>query len=179
MSKLPAFQFYPGDWLKDPALRRCSQAARGIWVDMLCLMFECEERGVFISNGMPWSDQEIAYAIGGDVNQNLALLTELRQKGVARTRNQDGAIFSKRMVDDDRLRRLRAESGSNGGSKTQAKRKANTKQTPEYEEEKEEIKDRGSGERKNVSCETGFDQLESFKIFWADYPCKIRESMAM
>ena len=29
--KLPAFQFYPGDWRKDPSLCRCSHAAKGGW----------------------------------------------------------------------------------------------------------------------------------------------------
>lgn len=28
--KLPAFQFYPGDWRKDPNLCRCSHAAKGV-----------------------------------------------------------------------------------------------------------------------------------------------------
>lgn len=49
MSKKPSFQFYPGDWLKDTALRLCSPAARGIWMDMLCLLHECPQRGVFRS----------------------------------------------------------------------------------------------------------------------------------
>lgn len=39
MAGKPAFQFYPGDWLKDPALRMCSPATRGIWVDLLCGMW--------------------------------------------------------------------------------------------------------------------------------------------
>ena len=33
--KLPAFQFYPGDWRKDPNLCRCSHAAKGVWIDMI------------------------------------------------------------------------------------------------------------------------------------------------
>ena len=37
--------FYPGDWFKDPALRSVSLAARGLWIDMLCLMFEGDHRG--------------------------------------------------------------------------------------------------------------------------------------
>lgn len=38
--KLPAFQFYTGDWLKDPQLSMCSPSTRGIWVDLLCAMHE-------------------------------------------------------------------------------------------------------------------------------------------
>jgi hypothetical protein len=40
MGKNPAFMFYPGDWMKDPALGMCSPATRGIWIDILCAMYE-------------------------------------------------------------------------------------------------------------------------------------------
>src|SRR5690242_4288851 len=40
MSKLPAIQFYTGDWKKDPELSACSPATRGIWVDLLCAMHD-------------------------------------------------------------------------------------------------------------------------------------------
>lgn len=103
MAKLPAFQFYPGDWMKDPNLRRSSLAARGLWIDMLCLMFECEERGVLISGGRPWTQEEVAAAIGGDTNANLEVLRELIRMGVARMDNR-GAMFSPRLVRDEEKR---------------------------------------------------------------------------
>lgn len=43
--KAPAFQFYVRDWLSDPQLRMCSHSTRGIWIDLLCLMWEAPERG--------------------------------------------------------------------------------------------------------------------------------------
>ena len=45
MSKRPSFQFYPGDWLKDPSLRSCSPATRGIWIDLLCAIHEIGDGG--------------------------------------------------------------------------------------------------------------------------------------
>ncbi len=45
MGKPPAFQFYVGDWLKDPALTMCSPATRGIWIDLLCAMHESDRSG--------------------------------------------------------------------------------------------------------------------------------------
>ena len=57
--KLPAFQFYPGDWRKDPNLCRCSHAAKGVWIDMICLMHETEERGVLSTNGIPWTEDDM------------------------------------------------------------------------------------------------------------------------
>src|SRR5688500_14639992 len=43
--KAPAFQFYPGDWLKDPQLSMCSPASRGVWMDLLCAMHELGRSG--------------------------------------------------------------------------------------------------------------------------------------
>ena len=48
MGKLPYFQFYPGDWSKDPQLRMASPSSRGIWIDCICAMWEAEERGILI-----------------------------------------------------------------------------------------------------------------------------------
>lgn len=103
MSKLPAFQFYPGDWRKDPNLSRCSKAAKGVWIDAMCLMFECEDRGVFATGGSPWTREEIAAAIGGDMTENLACLDELLRKGVA-VLTKLGAISNRRMVKDEERR---------------------------------------------------------------------------
>ena len=109
MGKLPAFMFYPGDWQKDPCLRRCSKAAKGVWMDLLCLLFECPVRGVFVdASGKPWSDEEIAEAIGGDIGANLGHIAELVSKGVAQ-RDTRGAIFSRRMVRDEQNRRSATE----------------------------------------------------------------------
>ena len=36
----PSFQFYPDDWISDPALRRVNLAARGLWLEILCEMWK-------------------------------------------------------------------------------------------------------------------------------------------
>lgn len=71
--KRPAFQFYPGDWQRDANLRRCSHAARGAWMDVLCLLHDAEEYGI-----LRWPLAEIASAAGAPVK----LLRELADKGV-------------------------------------------------------------------------------------------------
>ncbi len=76
-SRLPAFQFYPGDWRKDPDLQRCTKAEKGFFIDALCLTHECEHRGAFFGNGSAWSQGEIADAVGGDRAENLILLASL------------------------------------------------------------------------------------------------------
>ena len=108
MGKLPAFLFYPKDWRDDPALLMCSRTARSVWIDMLCLMFAAPVRGVCCSSdGEPWRDREIAKALGGDISTNMACIRQLLAKGVA-SRNERGAIYSRRMVNDERERQQNA-----------------------------------------------------------------------
>ena len=45
MAKNPAFQFYPGDWFREPGLRACSLAARGAWAEILFTLHDTPERG--------------------------------------------------------------------------------------------------------------------------------------
>jgi len=137
MGKLPAFMFYPGDWQKDPCLRRCSKAAKGVWMDMLCLLFECPVRGVFVdASGKPWSDEELAEAIGGDIGANLGYIAELVSKGVAQ-RDTRGAIFSRRMVRDEQNRRSATE-------RKRKERSSHTRVTPMSVNESEDESGRQS-----------------------------------
>lgn len=159
--------------MKNPELSRCSMAARGLWIEILCLSFECEERGVFISGGVPWPKEDVAAACRGDHSANLLLLQELLTKGVAKI-DKRGAIFSARMVRDEEIRKIRSESGEKGGrptvsekqneSKTKAKHEAKAKQIPEDEYE-EEVED----EKKSIN----------FDIFWSLYPKKIAKDNAI
>ena len=43
--KAPAFQFYVKDWLGDQAIRKASACARGIWIDLLCFMWQNDHSG--------------------------------------------------------------------------------------------------------------------------------------
>lgn len=113
---LPAMPFYVGDWLKCPEVRSLPPDYRGLWFDLICFMWESPERGVMIkSNGKPYSDKEIIRMVGLD-NQNSEIwLTHLIDNGVCSRRN-DGAIYSKRMIKDEKIRQIRRETGSKGGN---------------------------------------------------------------
>lgn len=113
--KLSWFKFYPGDWRKDVELSRVSKSAKGVWIDMLCLMFECPARGILAdADGKPWCDEEVAQLIGGPQTQVLTHISELVAKGVAR-RNDRGAIFNARFVRDEQKRRKCSDAGILGG----------------------------------------------------------------
>jgi hypothetical protein len=111
--KRPAFQFYPGDWRADVALRSCSIAARGLWIDLLCIAHDCEPYGYLVVNGKQMSCAQMAGQVGLPAAQVRRLLDELLANGVAR-QAEDGTIYSKRMVEDERLRNARAEGGKAG-----------------------------------------------------------------
>ena len=113
---LPAMPFYVGDWLKCPEVRALPPDYRGLWFDLICFMWESTERGVMVKpNGKPYTDTDIVRMVGLD-NQNTGFwLTHLLDNGVC-SRRSDGAIFSKRMIKDEKLRILRREIGKRGGN---------------------------------------------------------------
>lgn len=111
--KRPAFQFYPADWRKDLELQSCGIAARGLWVEMMCVMHEAEPYGFLTLNGKPMTDSQAASACRVTPRQYRELLGELQAAGVP-GKNADGAIYSKRMVRDEALRLARAEGGKSG-----------------------------------------------------------------
>jgi hypothetical protein len=128
MAKSPGFWFFTGDWMKDPELRFCSIFARGLLVDLLCILFEANEQG-YASNpdGTPRTDEQIVDAIaGGGREEKLAALAELEKSGVL-SRDFRGVLYSRRLARLAEVSAARKQNGSKGGSKTQAK----PKQTPE------------------------------------------------
>lgn len=108
-------KFYWGDWTRDAALRNCSYAAKGLWMDMLAQMDASEERGVFLMAGRAATPAEIARAVGGDRRTVERLLVELEEKGVF-SRDDRGALFSRRMTRDDVISRRNAANGKQGGN---------------------------------------------------------------
>jgi hypothetical protein len=120
------FPFYPAAWLQDPELSRCSESARGVWIDLICLMFESDERGVLVSCGDAWTVDDAARALRGDFHVCLSSVQELLRCGVLR-RRKDGAMYCSRMVREEELRQVRSESGRKGGL---AKAKQNASKHP-------------------------------------------------
>ena len=74
--KRPSFQFYPGDWKKNAKLRRCSEAARGAWVDILCLLHDTDEYGI-----CRWPLADLARAAGVPIKLAKELVTKDVLKG--------------------------------------------------------------------------------------------------
>jgi hypothetical protein len=114
--KLPFFKQYPGDWLKNKALRSVSHAARGLWMDMLCFMHEGESRGYLDVNGKKPTDEVLARMLGISKPEMVPLLKELREAKVFST-TKDGIIYSEKMVEDESYRVASKKFGKKGGNK--------------------------------------------------------------
>ena len=121
----PSMQFYTADWLEEPGLKLCSLAAKGLWIDLLCYMWKMEERGKLRINGVNLGSKEVSTLLGKDEAEVKQTLSELKQYGVSET-TDDGCIYNRRMVEDEKQRQSKVEAGRKGGrskrpSKTEAK----------------------------------------------------------
>lgn len=95
----PWMKFYPRDWRGDQALRAVSIAARGFWMECLCIMHEAKPYGHLVLNGNPVDGGTLARMTGTTVDEVSALMAELRQAGVLSVTSR-GVVFSRRMTKD-------------------------------------------------------------------------------
>lgn len=85
--KLPAFQFYTGDWLKDPELSMCSPSTRGIWIDAVCAMHESDQSGEI--SGTP---EQLARVCRSTLSEMQSAIDEIQKTGVGDTRIRNGVV---------------------------------------------------------------------------------------
>ncbi len=140
MGKQPSFQFYPGDWKRDAGVQSLSFEERGVWFEMMLLMFESAERGKLVfGTGTPMPEDAVARSLGLDRQRYVKILRKLLDYGVASKEEETGIIYCRRMVRDAELSRKRAECGKLGGnpnllnqnsSKREAKPNQSGKQNP-------------------------------------------------
>lgn len=123
--KRPAFQFYPGDWQRDAALRACSVGARGLWIEMMCVMHQADPYGYLVLNGKPIEAGQLARMVGATEKEVTRWMAELLSAGVPRV--DDTGVFSKRMVKDEHLRNVRGSGGILGGNPALVGSKVNGK----------------------------------------------------
>lgn len=181
----PWMKFYPSDWRADPALRMCSLGARGLWMEMLCLMHEAE--GFLTVNGKELVPRQLAALSGASVDDVTAWLVELSDAGVF-SRDERGFIYSRRMLKD--LRRA-AEDKANGrkggnpalkggvnppvggGDKAQKPEARSQKLDSEKKEDLSSSGDDKPAEKnseKAVKKVLPFEYPGEFEMWWAEYP---------
>ena len=136
-NKMPAIMFYTGDWMKDPAVRALRLSERGLWIDMLCIMYESQDRGYLsLANGCPVTNEQLARMVGGQLEHIEECLHNMEATGVF-SRTKDGVLFSRRMVADEKLR----QSKSDAGKKGMESRYNKPLTTPQQDDNKDDNKD--------------------------------------
>lgn len=125
--KWPFLRFATGDYWNDPGVQSLDHWDKGVWLEILFLMHQSEERGKLVLNGRAMSDPEIARALGlqlngveyyeaGEFSRPLSkTLATIMEKAIA-TRDENGALTSRRMVKDTALHDMAVETGRRGGS---------------------------------------------------------------
>lgn len=115
MGKLPAFQFYPADWLNDIKLQSCNMAAQGILIGMMCLMHQSDRYGYLMINGLKPNDKTIIKLLRTHHRTFIRGVNQLLLSGALK-KTMDGIYYCKRMVKDHTLRTIRRDAGRKGGN---------------------------------------------------------------
>jgi len=113
--KLPFLKFYVRDWISDQQLRMCSLGARGLWLEMLCLMHDAGRYGYLETHGgRPFTNEELVRLTGaqGCLKQ---LMQELLDHGVPSVEDGTGTWYCRRMVKDQHKRDKCGNAGKKGG----------------------------------------------------------------
>jgi hypothetical protein len=132
--KAPWMKWYPADWRQEPTLRLCSRAARSLWCDMLGLMHEAEPYGLLLVSGRALNERQLAAVLGDNEKDVRGWLSELEEAGVF-SRNEEGVIFSRRMLRDKAKEEENRRNGKAGGNpRLGAKDKAGDKAPPADED---------------------------------------------
>lgn len=121
----PCIQLYTRDWLTTPELRVCKPAARGLWLDLMCLACLEEPIGYVTVNGKPATVEDIVNAIAGwTIELVKEALEDLRIHGVFSV-DRKGRVYSRRMVRAEKLGAISKENGKKGGNPTLRKQTQN------------------------------------------------------
>ena len=124
MSAPPWMKFYPRDWRGDQALRAVSLAARGLWIDCLCIMHEAQPYGHLVLGSQPVTDVALARMTGTTPDQISELLGELESAAVF-ARRSDGTIYSRRMTRDFKKAKIGEKSAKKRWSQAIEKQEEN------------------------------------------------------
>ena len=165
--KRPSLQFYPGDWLRDVELQSATAATKGVWINVLCRMWDNRERG----------------EITGDMDllARLCMVSNYEFEGFCNEAEALQFCYMKRSgngVVTLRNRRMYAEHNAKRNTRLRVaihreKRQGNAKVTPPSSSSSSSSSSKASKKASIRYDQTSFDQ------FWAVYPRKIGKQKAV
>lgn len=112
----PWRKFYPQDWRADHLLRQCSPAARGVWIDLLCIAWMSHQEGYLVNpDGSAMDTGQIAKSIGEQPAVVTRAIEELERTGTV-SRSESGILYSRRIVREVEASELASRNGRLGGN---------------------------------------------------------------
>lgn len=109
MAKNPSSIWYWNDWIIDPAVRMCSAAAQGMWMQLLAIAASAD--GYVKIGNKPCSICDLATITGWRKQDISRWVRELEKRGVF-SRTDDGTIFCRRMVREAEARAAKRKKAS-------------------------------------------------------------------
>lgn len=122
MARNPWMKFYPSDWRGSTSLKLVSMAARGLWIEMICIMHEADPYGHLMHKDRKLGAKELAALVGALPADVEMWLEELVDCGVVEVK-RNGVFYSRRMEIDEIKRSRASEHGKKGGRLTADKEK--------------------------------------------------------
>jgi hypothetical protein len=167
---MPYVKWHGRDWLGDPLLRMVGHEARGVWIDLLCVMMQSEPYGHLSVGGKPMSNEQMARMIGVDMPTFIPLLMDIEGAGIS-SRTADGVLYSRRLVRDyDQFMRF-SKAGKKGGGNPALRKSAPLASLSEEEARSQKPEAKGSikgGYKPTYKAGLNGD----FAAFWQAYPRK-------
>jgi hypothetical protein len=125
----PSFQFYPDDWMGSiEDLRLCSPAAKGVWMDFICMMHKSPKKGALLTaKGRQYTVPELAgICTFNDAKLMQDLISELADKEVF-SRLEDGTIICRRVFykaeREEEIRQKRIDAANKRWGKKKCKKR--------------------------------------------------------
>lgn len=129
MTKAPAFQFYPNDWLRDMMMH--PSRIRGAWTTFMSLSWWEGNRGRMTKSADQW-----ARAFGESVEDTLEIINYIKNENIGEVlgevtnHNSQITLISRRMIRDDKDRKNNCERQRRFKDKHENNRPDNEKVTP-------------------------------------------------
>lgn len=155
-------KFYTSDWRADPRLKMCSPAARGMWIELICLMHEAAPYGHLLVHGQPPNEAQLASLTGIPSAELPHLMAELERLGVF-SRTKEGVIYSRKLVRMAAKSAKARKTGKMGGNPSLGNKTDNSEsvkgqdngrdktQKPEARDQKKEKEPPDGGSKKKAS----------------------------
>ena len=165
--RAPAFQFYPGDWVRDPQLQMAPTVARGVWINALCRMWDNEPRGTL--SGTREEIARLCLCTKEDLEVFLEAVKRCKFADLT-IRDGDLTLINRRMVRDEKAR----QGNANRQRRHYNNHKPNAGLTPPSHDSSSSSSSSSSKKEKDTSLADA-----RFGEFWNVYPKKVDKQEAL